>query len=641
MACPVLTEPTPFRVDDLFTASAAAAVDDGIIVDLFAGGGGASQGISWATGRAPHIAVNHDAEAIALHKANHPESEHFTENVWKVDPRTVCAGRRVKLLWASPDCTHHSKARGGKPVKKNIRSLAWVVTQWAHDVRPDVIALENVEEFADWGPLTTCKEHQGEHPTCLECKRHNKPCQVRKGKTFRAFCNRLRRLGYVVEHRILRANHYWAPTIRKRLFLVARCDGRPIVWPKKGERVSWPHERKTAADCIDWSIACPSIFMTKEEAKALGLKIKRPLVPNTMRRVANGYKKFVQDNPHPFIINLTHQGGDRTESIEEPFRTITGAHRGEKALVTPYLAGVGGRAGQSPERSVDKAYHTTTGKADTVLIAPYLSEHANATNARSFPADEPLRTQCAQVKGGHFTVIAPTLIQTGYGEREGQAPRSLNIEAPLGTVVGSSKHALVAAFMAKHFTERPGCVQAASHAAPVPTVTPHDHNALVASSLVKLRGTSQHGQPVDQPLGTISAQGNHFAEVRAFLVAYFGNEQDGAAVNEPMRTITSRDRFGLVTVEGVEYEVWDIGMRMLQPRELYRAQGFPDSYLIDIDFTREVKRKRKGKWVKVVITGPLKKDAQVRMVGNSVVPQLAAAIVRANLPEYAAMGRAA
>lgn len=510
-----------------------------LIVDSFAGGGGASLGISWAVGRGPDIAINHDAEAIALHRANHPESTHFCEDVWKVDPVKACAGRPVGLMWLSPDCKHFSKAKGGKPVSKKIRGLAWIAVRWAKAVRPRVIVLENVEEFQTWGPV-------------LE---DGKPCQDRKGRTFKAFKTRLQKLGYVVEHDELRACDYGTPK-------ATHGRGRPLPW-------------HTAAECIDWSISCPSIFLTPSEAKAIG--VKRPLAANTMRRIANGLKKFVLDNPRPFIVSLTHQGGDRLESIDEPFRTVTGAKRGEKALVVPYL-----------------------------------TEHANATNPRSFPADGPLRTQCAQVKGGHFAMVAPTLVQTGYGERDGQAPRSLDIEKPLGTVVGGGvKHALVSAFMAKHYGghETPG----SQMGLPLDTITGRDHNALVASSLVKLRGTSNHGQPIDVPAATISAQGNHLAEVRAFLIKYYGTEQD-PRLELPLHTVTSKERFGLVTVEGIDYAIADIGMRMLQPRELYRAQGFPDSYRIEIDFN--------GK--------PLNKTAQVRMCGNSVCPPLAEAIVRAN-----------
>lgn len=486
-----------------------------IVVDSFAGGGGASLGISWALGRGPDIAINHDAEAIALHSANHPDSRHFREDVWKVDPAEACAGQPVGLMWLSPDCKHFSKAKGGKPVSKRVRGLAWVAVRWATAVRPRVIVLENVEEFQTWGPVL----HTGQ------------PCPRRKGQTFRAFVRKLERLGYAVDWRELRACDYGTPTIRKRLFLIARCDGQPIVWPTpthgKG-RIPW----RTAAECIDFALPCPSIF-----------ERTRPLAENTLKRIARGLRRFVIESPRPFIVSLTHQGGNRIESLDRPFATITGAHRGEKALV------------------------------------------------------------------------APTLIQTGYGEREGQAPRVPGLDKPLGTVVaGGAKHALVAAFLAKHYGERkPGEVQAASLFDPTPSVTTVDHNALVTSNLVAMAQNAVGGD-MREPMPTVLAGATRFAEVRAFLVAYYGNEKDGGDLFDPMRTLSTRDRFGLVTVEGVEYAIADIGMRMLVPRELYRAQGFPDSYRIDVEFN--------GK--------PMTKTAQVRMCGNSVCPPLAAAIVAAN-----------
>jgi DNA (cytosine-5)-methyltransferase 1 len=528
-----------------------------IIVDSFAGGGGASLGIEMALGRSPDIAINHDAEAIALHRANHPQSRHYQEDVWRVDPLEATAGRPVSLMWLSPDCTHHSKARGGKPRKKKIRGLAWVAVRWASSVRPAVIVLENVEEFQTWGPLLP----------------DGTPCPARRGATFRAFVRKLERLGYAVEHRELRACDFGAPTIRKRLFLIARCDGQPIVWPApthgKGRTQAW----RTAAECIDWSIPCPSIFLTSAEAKAIG--VRRPLADATLRRIARGLKRFVIDNPKPFIVPVSHGGDARNHSIDEPLRTITSSSRSTHALVTPYLAGVGGRAGQSSERPVHRPYHTTTSKADTVLVAPSLVSR--------------------------------------YGEREGQEPRTRSVVDPMPTVVPTQNGAsLVSAFLARHYGGHEN--DGAEMPAPIPTVTAKDHHALVASSLIKLKGTARHGQQLTLPLHTVQAGGNHYGEVRAFLMKYYGTEQ-APRLTDPMHTVTSKDRLGLVTVHGEEYRIADIGMRMLAPRELYRAQGFPDSYRIDIEFN--------GK--------PMTKTAQVRMCGNSVCPPLAEAIVRANV----------
>lgn len=457
-----------------------------LIVDSFAGGGGASLGIEMALGRSPDVAINHDAEAIALHAANHPASRHYQEDVWKVDPIEATAGRPVGLMWLSPDCKHFSKAKGGKPVSKRVRGLAWVAVRWAKAVRPRVICLENVEEFQGWGPV-------------LE---NGKPCPERKGRTFRMFVARLRALGYQVEWRELRACDFGAPTSRRRLFLIARCDGAPITWPTAthakmaspmhgGPRLPW----RTAAECIDWSIPCPSIFTRA-----------RPLAENTLRRIAAGLRRFVIESAQPFIVQIQNaSSGDKPISLGDPMRTLT-----------------------------------------------------------------------AHPKGGGF--------------------------------------ALVAAFLAKHYSERHSReVMASALSRPIGTVTSVDHHALVASHLVKLKGTSRDGQPVTEPLHTIQAGGRHYGEVRAFLVAYYGNEKDGGSLFDPMRTVTAKDRLGLVTIEGHDYEIADIGMRMLAPRELYRAQGFPDSYRIDIEF--------RGK--------PLTKTAQVRMVGNSVCPPVAAAIVRA------------
>lgn len=481
-----------------------------LIIDNFAGGGGASTGIEMALGRSPNYAINHDPEALAMHEANHPETVHLCESVWDVDIAETVAGRHVQLAWFSPDCKHFSKAKGGKPVEKNIRGLAWIVLKWAGIAKPDVIVLENVEEFQDWGPLVD-----------------NQPCPRRKGMTFKRWVTQLRNLGYQVDYRELRASDYGAPTIRKRLFVIARRDGKRIVWPDhthgpKGNLFLQPY--RTAAECIDWSIPCPSIF-----------ERKRPLAEATLRRIAMGIKRYVIDAKEPFIVNLTH--GGRVEPLSQPFNTVTGAHRGEKAL------------------------------------------------------------------------LVPTLVQTGYGEREGQDPRVPGLEKPLGTCVGTGKHALVAAFLAKHY----GGVVGSRMDDSIGTVTSVDHHSLVTSHLIHLKGTCKDGVPVDRPMPTIQAEGTHIGEVRAFLIAYYGNEKEGCDIREPMRTITAKDRLGLVIIRGEPYQIVDIGMRMLRPRELFRAQGFPDTYIIDPLF--------EGK--------PLTKTAQVRMCGNSVCPPVAEAIVRA------------
>lgn len=498
-----------------------------LIVDNFAGGGGASTGIEQAVGRPVDIAINHDPAAILMHETNHPWTRHYCESVWDVDPRTVTNGQPVGLCWLSPDCKHFSKAKGGKPVSKQIRGLAWVAVRWAATVRPRVIILENVEEFQTWGPLDG-----------------DRPCPERRGDTFRSFvsilttglsprdpnfmeaCRTLdvefdiqaklkmfKGLGYKVEWKELRACDYGAPTIRKRLFMVARCDGLPIVWPepthgapesdavKSGQLKPY----RTAAECIDWSIPCPSIFDRK-----------KPLAENTMRRIARGLQRFVIDNPDPFIV-----------------------------------------------------------PADQMQVAPFITEFANASSQRNMAGNEPLRTICAEVKGGHFAVVAAFLAKHYGGNYTGPG---VNLQEPMSTV------------------------------------TTVDHHALVTSHLVKLRGTCKDGQPVTQPMPTVTAGGLHTGEVRAFLMKYYGNEKDGIGLREPMHTIPTRDRFGLVTVHGVNYQIIDIGMRMLQPHELFRAQGFPEDYIIDRDHTG----------------APYTKTAQVARCGNSVSPACAKALVEAN-----------
>jgi DNA (cytosine-5)-methyltransferase 1 len=576
---------------------------DEIIVDSFAGGGGASLGIQWALGRGPHIAINHDKEAIALHTANHPESEHFPEDVWQVDPAVACAGRKVGLMWLSPDCRHHSKAKGGKPVEKKIRGLAWTACRWAKAVRPRVIVLENVEEFQQWGPL-------------MKVDGGWRPDPARKGHTFNRFVARLRRLGYRVEWKELRACDYGTPTIRKRLFLIARCDGRPIVWPApthgKGREYAW----RTAAECIEWSIPCPSIF-----------ERKKPLADNTLRRIARGITRYVIDSPKPFLVqyySAKRLGDDRVSPIDAPLGTQPTENK--FAIVAPVIAGVGGRAAQSPERRVDQPYQTITAKADAAIVSPLLVPTTHEGDARAYSLEEPTRTITGAHRGEQ-ALIAPFL-KPRYGERAGQEPRIRSLEQPAPVVVPTSNGGdLVSAFLAKHYGDR-GQRPASEMSEPVSTITASDHNSLVTSTLINLHGTSDShlsARSIEQPMPTITASGLHAAEVRAFLCAYYGNEKDGGSLNDPIRTVTSRDRFGLVTVAGVEYQIADIGMRMLAPRELYRAQGFPDSYRIDIEYN--------GK--------PMTKTAQVRMCGNSVCPPLAAAIVSANLlgETFAAAGK--
>lgn len=430
-----------------------------IIVDSFAGGGGASTGIEMAVGRPVDIAINHDPVAIAMHKANHPETKHYCESVWDVDPRKATEGKPVGLMWLSPDCTHFSKAKGGKPRDKTIRGLAWLAVKWARAVKPRVIILENVEEFQTWGPVLD----------------NGQPCPERRGQTFHFFIKQLNKAGYKVDWRELRACDFGAPTTRKRLFLIARCDGGPIVWPdathddpeslfvKSGVLKPW----HTAAECIDWSLPCPSIF-----------ERKRPLVENTLRRIARGIQKFIVENPDPFVVE------------------------NRAAFLTKYHSYDDGTRGQ-------------------------------------------------------------------------------NLDRPLLTVDTSNRFGLVTAFISKFYRS----------------------------------GT---GQSLDEPLHTITTSAGKFAKVRVYLMTYYGNGEDwGQRLDEPLRTITTKDRFGIVTVQGQDYQIVDVGLRMLQPHELYFAQGFPPDYI----FTHDVEG------------NPITKTQQVAKCGNAVPPPFAKALVRANLPE--------
>lgn len=487
-----------------------------LVVDNFAGGGGASTGIEAAIGRPVDIAINHDPTAISMHRANHPETRHYCESIWEVDPKEACQGRPVGLAWFSPDCKHFSRAKGTTPKNREIRALAWVVVRWARDVRPRVIILENVEEFRGWGPL----DDTG----------HPDPARV--GETFNEWFAALSSLGYTIEFRSLVAADYGTPTTRRRLFLIARRDRAPIIWPEATHGDGREHPWRPAAEVIDWSLPCRSIFDRK-----------KPLAEATMRRIAAGVRRYVLESANPFILPLTHQGDSRVHDIEEPLRTITAAHRGE------------------------------------------------------------------------FALCSPTLIQKGYGERKGQAPRALDIGKPLGTVVaGGIKHNLVMAFLAKHYGGHttPGTPLPR----PMDTVTAKDHHSLVTAFMTKYYGTST-GARLEEPVPTILSGGGkgggHLACVQAFLLKYYGAEgrSQTQQVDLPLHTVTTRARFGLVTIQGEDYQIADIGMRMLEPHELFAAQGFPKEYQIAHDDTGR----------------RLTKTAQIALAGNSVCPPVARALV--------------
>ena len=611
-------------------------VNDELIVDNFAGGGGASHGIEMALGRHVDVAINHDRKAIAMHQANHPQTLHLPKSVWEIAPLVVTKGRPVGLAWFSPDCKHFSKAKGGKPREKAIRALAWIVVKWILDTRPRVIMLENVEEFQDWCPVDddgqpikdllgrTFEAFRGiittgipaDHPDIQEA------LQMVAGLTV-ADC--VRGFGYSFGSKELRACDYGAPTIRKRLFAVMRRDGSPAFWPdqthaaptdervKAGRLKAW----LTAASCIDFSIPCPSIF-----------ERKRPLAAATCRRVAKGIMKFVIDAVDPFIVHLTHHGDDRVHDPKKPFPTVTGANRGELAIVSPTLiqTGYGERPGQEPR-------------------APGL--------------DKPLGTVVAG--GVKHAIVAPILAETAHGEESPGTKRkrwgagAQDIAKPLNTVAGSNNAALVSLFLAKNYT---GVIGIPADA-PTGTVTTQDHHSLVAATLVRDFGTANasdiqepaktvmadggggktrlvaatltrqfgnsNAADIKEPVGTTTAGGSGKTQmVYAFLDKYYGTDQD-PQMREPLHTVTTKDRFGLVMVNGIAHAIIDIGLRMLQPRELFRAQGFPDSYIIDKGFFVEPDG--------AVSWKTLTKSDQVRMCGNSVCPPMAAALVAANVPE--------
>lgn len=543
-------------------------IDGELIVDNFAGGGGASTGIELATGYSVDIAINHDPEAIKMHKANHPYTRHYCENVWAVDPVKACKGHPVALAWFSPDCKHFSKAKGGKPKDKNIRGLAWVACRWAGLVRPRVIMLENVEEFKTWGPLN----------------RSHRPIKAKQGVTFKKFVSQLQDLGYQVEFRELVAADYGAPTMRKRFFMIARCDGKPIVWPEPTHGPADSEEVKNglrkpyvgAYTQIDFSRPCPSIFETSEEIKEkYGIRAVRPLALKTMERIARGLKKIVLNNPEPFIIQCNHGGERRPNDIREPMPTITGKHG--YGIVEPYVVQIG-QTGFSEDRSKD--------------------------------VREPLTTI---VSKNEHCLISPTLIQyhseTAQGEVRGQT-----IKDPIMTVDGSNRYGLVTSFLHKYYDG--GYTGAGEDMKnPLPTVTAWDHNSVVTANLIQMNNHCD-GRDMRDPIPTITAGDGHFGEVRAFLIKYYG-QGTGQDIKAPLDTVTAQDRFGLVTINGVDYQIVDIGLRMLEPRELYGCQGFPDDYIIDHDYT--------GK------TYP--RSEQVRRCGNAVCPPIPAALVHANLPE--------
>lgn len=609
------------------------ALHDEIVADWFAGGGGMAEGIQQAIGRHVDVSCNHDADAISMHMANHPQAVHFQEDVRAVCARMASQGLPVGLFHMSPDCTHHSQAKGGQPRDRSIRALSWIGLRWAGQVRPRIITLENVKEILKWGPLIAKRDPDTGRVVKLDGsvaavgervpvqQQFLVPDPKRAGQTWRRFVAILRGMGYDVDWRTLCAADYGVPTTRTRLFMVARCDGAPIVWPapthfknpKKGQK-RW----RAAAECIDWSIPGRSIFDRP-----------RPLADATMRRIAAGMRKYVLEHPAPFIVPMTHPRDTRVHAIDEPLRTVTSAHRGEFAVASPVIVPV-----------------THTG------------------DGRVHDATEPLPT-ITTAKGGEFALAAATMVQLGYGEREGQAPRTLDIGTPLGTVVaGGGKVGLVSAFLAQanggfnntpaHDVREPastitnkGSQQQLVSAIlvgaggpqysgkpcavdePVGTVTTENHRALATAHLAHLRGNCD-ARDLRDPLRTVSAGGEHHGvveyrlskddeagalRVAAFLMRYHGSGGQWSDVRDPMTTLTTRDRLALVTVwlRGEPWVIVDIQLRMLEPKELYAANGFPATYIIDRGHDGRI----------------FSKSTQIRLCGNSVPPGLGAAVIRA------------
>lgn len=579
------------------------------IVDSFAGGGGASAGIELATGRVVDIAINHDPDAILMHKTNHPHTVHYQASVWDVDPIEVTGGSPVGLLWASPDCKHFSKAKGGKPVDKRIRGLAWIVLRWAGTVRPRVIILENVEEFQTWGPV-----------------RKGKPVKKLSGQTFHKWLGQLEALGYTVEWRELVAADYGAPTTRKRFFLIARCDGRPIVWPEpthapagsrevlEGRKKPW----RSAAEIIDWSLPCPSIFDTREQIREkYGLSAQRPLRPNTMRRVIRGVDKFAIKDPEPFLVVVNHAGDFRGQDAAAPLQTVTAKHG--YGVASPVMAPMTmhnneNATGTGITEPVNTITSSGAGGHQMVLTPTLAAIGQTGGGERGRKITEPTHTQVSKAEE---CVVAPALIQ--YHTEQTERVRGQGVADPLMTIDASNRYGLAAAMLTKYYSGD----HAQDAESPLHTITTRDREGVTLAHMVKMKGTNLGG-PMSEPVQTITAGGGHHGVVTTQIA----RAEPGAALRhwpEIRELLNTYCGYGLgqedvilFQIGGAWYFMADIGLRMLTPRELYRANGFPDDYIIDRDYTGKEYGKAK----------------QVARCGNAVPPPFATALVKANLPEW-------
>lgn len=587
-------------------------LDGEIIVDSFAGGGGASTGIELALGRIVNAAINHDPAAIRMHEANHPYTEHYQASVWDVDPETVCRGRPVALAWFSPDCKHFSKAKGAALVDRKIRGLAWIALRWAAKVRPRVIILENVEEFQTWGPV-----------------RKGKPVKKLAGTTFQKFVGQLRALGYTVEWRELVAADYGAPTTRRRLVLIARCDGRAIVWPERthaprdsvevrsGKLLPW----RSAAEIIDWSLPCPSIFSTKDEIhERYGISAVRPLADNTMRRIIRGVDKFTIKSGASFIVDCNHSGGGHVTDSQEPCKTITAKHTGGicRPILAPLTMTNTSNSVGAPVSAPMNTVRTGGGGGQMLVTTSLMCIGQTGGGNRIRSLHEPAPTTVSKQEA---CLVATSLIQ--YHTEKTESARAAGLDKPVCTVDASNRYGLTCANLVEYYGGgRPLDVQSPMH-----TVTSHDREAVVAAHVVKYKRDEVGTRP-SEPLPTQTA-GGVFGCCKAVLckigtserIHYWPQIRD--LLNRYCGYALGTDDLLLLSIGGVLYYIADIGLRMLSPRELYNAMGFPPDYIIDHDAD--------GK--------PYPKTQQVARCGNAVCPPMAAAVVAANLPEYAAPGK--
>jgi DNA (cytosine-5)-methyltransferase 1 len=616
---------------------------DYCIVDSFAGGGGASTGIELATGHPVDVAINHSEAAIMMHRRNHPFTEHYREDIWQVDPKTAVRGRHVRLAWFSPDCKHFSRAKGAALVDRKIRGLAWVVLKWAAEVRPDVIMLENVPEFVTWGPV-----------------RKGKPVKSKAGQTYQKWLSQLEALGYTVETRKLCAADYGAPTIRTRFHLIARCDGKPIVFP---ERTHAPRDHvdvargklkpwKSASEIIDFSLPCPSIFASKQEIKEqYGVNAMRPLKENTLRRIARGLDKFVLNSAEPFIVPVGYGENKgqlpRVHDMKEPLSTVVSSTKQYVCdpLMIPYHMHNHSNASGTDMRD---PVNTVTGVGAQMLVESLVTPYAICNNTGNVPhgMDEPVPTVTT---GGRNILAAPTLIQY-HTEQSAKEVRGQAIDEPIQTVDAANRYALSAAWLTQYFSgeghyhsvekplstittmEREGVtaaflskfftgVDGAEIKEPLPTVTAVDHNSLSLAHLAHFKGKDKGQHPLD-PLMSLTSR-DSFADIRTTIVKWDG--QSGLGYWSEVRKMLNQycgyniaeDEILLLNIRGICYYISDIGLRMLTPRELYDAMGFPHDYIIDRD----------------VNGNAISRADQVARCGNAVCPAVAEALVRANLPE--------